>query len=126
MFNFDEANAKSKELLETMTKSFASMSQAFQAIATEATDYSKKSMEESVAHIEKLMSVKSVEAATELQTAFAKSSYEGFVAQATKLTDMYADLATKVYKPFEAPIAAPKAPVAKAAKAVAATAEVAA
>ena len=34
-----------------------------------------------------------------------KSSYEGFVAEATKLTEMYADLAKGAYKPYEAPVA---------------------
>jgi hypothetical protein len=33
-----------------------------------------------------------------------KSSYEGFVAEATKLSEMYAELAKTVYKPYEAPL----------------------
>jgi hypothetical protein len=34
-----------------------------------------------------------------------KSSYEGFVAEATKITEMYADLAKGAYKSYEAPVA---------------------
>ena len=49
--------------------------------------------------------VRSVEAALEIQTAYVKSSYEGFVAEATKLGEMYADLAKGAYKPYEAPVA---------------------
>ncbi|TXL69006.1 phasin family protein, partial [Pantoea vagans] len=41
----------------------------------------------------------------ELQTSFVKSSYESFVSEATKLGEMYADLAKSAYKPYEAPIA---------------------
>jgi len=47
-----------------MLKSYAALTKAFQAIATEAADYSKKPFEDSVAHIEKISTVKSVEAAS--------------------------------------------------------------
>ncbi|OJF89990.1 phasin family protein [Pararhizobium antarcticum] len=105
MFNFEDANKKNKEAMETMMKSYSAMTKAFQAIATEAADYSKKSFENSVAHFEKLSSVKSVEAAFELQTGYVKSSYEGYVSEATKIGEMYADLAKDAYKPYEAPVA---------------------
>jgi phasin family protein len=105
MFNFEDANRKSKETMDTMLKSYASLATAFQAIATEAADYSKKSFEDSVAHIEKISSVRSIEAAVELQTGFVKSAYEGYVAEATKIGEMYADLAKNSYKPYEAPAA---------------------
>jgi len=34
-----------------------------------------------------------------------KSTYEGFVAEATKLGELYADLAKESYKPFESYLA---------------------
>ncbi len=105
MFNFEDANKKNKENIDTLLKSYAALTKAFQAIATEAADYSKKAFEDSVAHIEKISSVKSVEAAFELQTNYVKSAYEGYVAEATKLGEMYADLAKDTYKPYEAPVA---------------------
>ncbi len=105
MFNFEDANKKSKESMDTMLKSYASLTKAFQAIATETADYSKKAFEDSVAHIEKISTVKSVEAAFELQTSYVKSAYEGYVAEATKIGEMYADLAKDAYKPYEAPVA---------------------
>ena len=105
MFNFDEASQKNKEAVDTLVKSYASVTKGMQAIATEAADYSKKSFEDGLAHFEKLSGVKSVEAAFEIQTAFVKASYEGFVAEATKLGEMYTDLAKGAYKPYEAPVA---------------------
>lgn len=105
MFNFEDANKKNKENLDTLLKSYASLTKAFQAIATEAADYSKKAFEDSVSHIEKISTVKSVEAAFELQTSYVKSAYEGYVAEATKIGEMYADLAKDAYKPYEAPVA---------------------
>jgi phasin family protein len=105
MFSFEDANKKSKETLDTMLKSDAAMTKAFQAIATEATDYSKKAFEDSVAHVEKIRTARSVEAALELQTKYVKSAYEGYITEATKIGELYADLAKDAYKPYEAPVA---------------------
>ncbi|MCM2472253.1 phasin family protein [Rhizobium sp. CG5] len=105
MFNFDEANQKGKEAMETMMKNYSEVAKGFQAIAAEATDYSKKSFQNLTSFMESLSGVKSVETALELQSGFMKSSYETFVSEATKMSEMYADLAKTVYKPYEAPIA---------------------
>lgn len=105
MFNFDDASKQGKEAVDTFVKNYTTVAQGWQAIATETADYSKKSFENGLAHFEKLSGVKSVEAAVELQSAFVKSAYEGFVAEATKLGEMYADLAKGAYKTYEAPVA---------------------
>jgi phasin family protein len=117
MFNFEDATKKSKDTMDTMLKSYATLTKAYQAIATEAADYSKKAFEDSVAHIEKISTVKSVEAAFELQTKYVKSAYEGYVAEATKIGEMYADLAKDAYKAYEAPVAKATAAVRSAAAA---------
>jgi phasin family protein len=57
--------------------------------------------EQGTAATEKLIGAKSLEKAFEVQSDFVKSSYEGFVAEATKLGELYADLAKDAYKPFE-------------------------
>ena len=101
MFNFDEASHKSKEAMDAMLKNYSAVTQGFQAIATEAADFSKKSFEESVAHVEKLAGVKSIEAAVELQTAFVKASFDKMVAEATKISELYADVAKTAYAPFQ-------------------------
>jgi phasin family protein len=106
MFNFDEANKKGKEAMDTALKSYSDVTKGFQAIAAEAAEYSKKSFQDGVAHVETLAGVKSFEAAFELQSNFVKSSYENFVSEATKMGEMYADLAKTVYRPYEVPVAA--------------------
>ncbi|MFC3072717.1 phasin family protein [Shinella pollutisoli] len=119
MFNFEEANKKSKETVDTLVKSYANVAKGIQAIAAETADYSKKSFEDGLAHFEKLSTVKSVEAALELQSSYVKSSYENFVAEATRIGELYADLAKGAYKPYEAPVAAAAKAPASAAKAAA-------
>ena len=104
MKNFDDMNAASKEMMDNGLKSYASMSNAFQCIATGSAEYAKKSMEMGSGDFEKLSGVKSMDKAIELQSEYAKSAYEQFMAQATKMSELYADLAKEAYKPFESAI----------------------
>ena len=90
-----------KEGMEMAMTSLGAWSKSAQAIAAEIVDYSKKSVEESQAAWEKLLGAKTPEKAMEVQSAFLKSSYEDFVAEATKLGELYVDLAKEAYKPFE-------------------------
>lgn len=106
--NFEDLQQVSKENIDLAVKSVGTVSKSAQAIAVEIADYSKKSFEESTAALEKLFGVKSIEKAIELQTEYAKSSYEGFVAEATKLGEMYTALAKESYKPFETMLAKAK------------------
>ena len=101
MKNFENMQQFGKENLDHAMKSFGVASKSFQAIATEVVDYSKRSFEEGTAALEKLMSAKSIEKAVEVQTDYVRSSYESFVAEATKLGELYTDLAKEAYKPFE-------------------------
>jgi phasin family protein len=101
MKNFDDVQKVGKENMDVAMKSFGVVSKGFQAIATEVADYSKKSFEDSTAAIEKLMGAKTLEKAVEVQSDYVRSAYEGFVAQATKIGELYADLAKESYKPFE-------------------------
>ena len=94
-----------KESLETAMSSFGAWSKSAQAIAVEVAEYSKKSMEGSAAMWERLMGAKSLETAMEVQSEYLKSSYQDFVAETTKLTELYSDLAKEAYKPFEGALA---------------------
>jgi phasin family protein len=106
--NFEDLQQVSKENVDIAMKSVGAVSKGAQAIAAEIAGYSKKSFEDGTAALEKLFGVKSFEKAIELQTEYAKTAYEGFVAEATKLSEMYADLAKESYKPFEAMVAKAK------------------
>jgi hypothetical protein len=99
--NFEDLQQASKENIDIAMKSVGAISKSTQAIAAEVADYSKKTFEDGSAALEKLFGVKSLEKAIELQTEYAKTAYEGFVAQASKIGEMYADLAKETYKPFE-------------------------
>ena len=99
--NFEDIQKLGKENVDVCMKQFGSVSKGWQAIATEVADYSKKSFEDGSAALEKLVGAKSLETAVEVQSNYVKTAYEGFVAEATKLGELYTDLAKESYKPFE-------------------------
>ncbi len=107
----DDMQNMGKKQMEQMSGTIASMTRGFQAIAAETTEYSKRSLESTSAFVEKLVGVKSLDTAIQLQSEFAKAQFEGFVAQATKVSEIYRDLAKDALKPVETAMAQGKAAI---------------
>jgi len=99
--NFESVQKLGKEQFEAVTAAAAAVTKGWQSIATETTDFSKKSFEKSRELAEKLVGVKKIDEALELQSDFLKSSYEDFVAESTKLGELYSALAKEAFKPVE-------------------------
>jgi len=99
--NFEDIQKLGKDNVDVAMKQFGTVSKGWQAIATEFADYSKKSFEDGSAALEKLFGAKTLEKAIEVQSDYVKGAYEGFVAEATKLGELYTDLAKETYKPLE-------------------------
>jgi phasin family protein len=102
---FDDAGFFGKEWMQSSAKSFSSLSSSAQGIASEMADYTKSAYESGAAAFEKLFSAKSLESAMEVQADYSKKVYEGLVAESTKLSGLYADMAKEAYKPFEQMVA---------------------
>jgi hypothetical protein len=98
---FEEAGTFGKEWMDSTSRSVASLSSSAQGIATEVADYTKTAYEAGASTFEKLFAAKSLEAAMEIQTDYARKAYEGMVAETTKLSGLYTDMAKEAYKPFE-------------------------
>ncbi len=97
---FDDIQKYGKEQFEAATAATDSVVKTLQAIATETADYSRKSFESGSAFLEKLFGAKSYDSAIQLHSEYWKSSYAGFIAQATRLGELYSCLANEAYKPF--------------------------
>jgi hypothetical protein len=98
---FDQFQKFGQENVDAALKSFDAVSKGAQAIATEAADFARKSFEQGTATFEKLVGAKSLDKAIEIHTDYLKTSYEGFVAQSTKITELYANVAKDAFKPLE-------------------------
>jgi len=106
--NFEDFQQVGKENVDMALKTMGALSKGTQAIAVEMADYSKKAFEDTTVALEKMFGVKSLDKAIEVQTEYAKTAYEGFVSKASKIGEIYADLAKESYKPFEAMLAKAK------------------
>ena len=102
---FDNIQKIGEDNVDATLKSFCAVSKGAQAIATEAADYAKKSFEQSTATLEKLLGVKSLDKAIEIQTDYVKASYEGFVAQTSKIGELATSTAKEAFKPYEGLVA---------------------
>jgi hypothetical protein len=99
--NYDDVKKLSTYNIDATLKSFGALSRGTQAIATEIADYSRRSFENGSKAIEKLLGVKSLDKAIEVQSEYAKAIYEDYTAEVTKLGALYADLAKEFFRPYE-------------------------
>jgi hypothetical protein len=98
---FEEFQKVGKDGFDAAVKSFGEWNKGFQAIAAEVTDYSKKAFEDGTRAFEQLIGAKSVEQAVEIQSQYAKKAYDSYIAEVSKLGEMYVGLARDAYKPVE-------------------------
>ena len=99
---FEEFQKVGKDGFDATVRSFGEVNKGFQAIAAEITDYSKKAFEDSTRAFEQLIGAKSIGQAIEIHSQYAKKAYDSYVAEMSKLGEMYVGLAKDAYKPVEA------------------------
>jgi len=74
---------------------------SIQTIANAYGDYTRKSLQDTRSFVEKLMGVRSVDKAIEIQTEFARQTYGTFVAESQKICELYGELAKQIFRPME-------------------------
>jgi hypothetical protein len=93
--NFQEIG---KEQLKSATTSPTFFATGFQAITAETIEYSKKSLENGSAFVEKLLGAKSFQTAIHVRSEYAKTSYAALVAYLTKIGELNTKLAKEAFK----------------------------
>ena len=93
--NFQEIG---KEQLKSATTSPTFLATGFQAITAETIEYSKKSLENGSAFVEKLLGAKSFQSAIHVRSEYAKTSYAALVAYLTKIGELNTKLAKEAFK----------------------------
>ena len=101
----EEFQTIGKNGFDAAVRSFGEANKGFQAITAEVTDYSKKAFDELTRAFQQLIGAKSIEQAIEIQSQYAKKTFDAYVAQISKLGEMYVGLAKDAYKPVEAVVA---------------------
>jgi hypothetical protein len=98
--NVQDIQKLSQVNVEGTMKAVTEWQKSMQAIATEMASYSKRSMEDGTQTFEKLMAVKTIDQAVEIQTNFAKRAYDEYMQQMSKIGGMYSEFAKEAYKPM--------------------------
>jgi len=90
-----------KDSAEAAMKSAATASKSIESINSEIYSYSKQSVEDSVAATKAVMGSKSVHEAFEYQTDFAKSAFESYVAELSKISELATGATKDSFAPFK-------------------------
>ena len=101
MVKLDDMQKTTTDNLEATRHSFEGATRVTQEIASQMADYSKRSIEQGTKTIEKLLTAKSPDKAFEVQTEYARAAYEDCVSHATKLGQLYTELAQQSFKSYQ-------------------------
>jgi phasin family protein len=105
MDNVEQLQQKVKEQSDAAMASGNAVAARVQAIAAAHADYTKKALQDGSEFMTKLASLKVPGDVMALQSAYAKTAYEEFVAESKKISELYVDLAKQAYQPLEGLVA---------------------
>lgn len=91
--NFDDIRELGKFQLEAMNSATDTTARGLRAIAAEATDYSKQSLDNSRAYFEKLLRVRKIDEMIQLQSEFCRAAYGDFFARASRVGELCSNMA---------------------------------
>lgn len=90
-----------KDTAEAAMKSATTAGKSIESINSEIYSYSKQSVEDTVAATKAVMGSKSVHEAFEFQTDFAKSAFESYVAELSKISELATAATKDSFAPFK-------------------------
>ena len=97
---FAELNVEGKKTLEAVVESAAAAQKGAEALSAQTVAFSKKSWEDGVAAAQSLAAARSVQELVELQTSWAKSATETYLAEVTRMTDVITASVKNSFKPI--------------------------
>ena len=98
--SLNEVNAHSKKNLEAVIASVTASTKGAEALGAQAMAYSKKAVEDQVAAAKSLSGAKSIQEVVELQTNYAKSAFEAYIAEFSKMSEMMSASVKESVKPL--------------------------
>ena len=96
----NDVNADSKKNLEAVVASVTAATKGAEALGAQAMAFSKSSFETQVAAAKSLSSAKSVQEVVELQTAFAKTALETYMAEMGRMSEIVSASVKDSMKPL--------------------------
>jgi phasin family protein len=102
----NDMNSTSKQNLEAIVASTTAATKGAEALGAQAIAYSKKAVEEGVAAARSLGAARSVQEVVELQTSYAKSALEAYLAELNKASETVAASFKESLTPLNARVTA--------------------
>lgn len=98
---YDAVVGYNKDTAEAVMKSATTAGKSIESINSEIYSYSKQSIEDAVTASKAVMGSKSIHEAFEFQTDFAKSAFEAYVAELSKISELATATTKETYAPFK-------------------------
>ena len=98
---YDSLVGYGKDTAEAYVKSATIAGKGIESLNSEIYSYSKGAIEESITAGKALLASKSVHEAFELQTGFAKSAFEAYVEELTKVGELFTATAKDSFAPLQ-------------------------
>lgn len=102
----DGFTTQSKLNLEALADSAAVAADCAQTLSAQAAAYSRKALEDQVSTAKLLAGAKSVQEAFDIQSGYAKSALEGYLAELTRWSDSFTSSVQRSLKPLNERVAA--------------------
>ena len=95
-----EMNAQGKQNLEAMVASAAAAQKGVETLSAQSVAFTKKSWEDGVAAAKSMTQARSIQELLELQTTWAKSATEAYLAEVTRATDVVTASVKNSFQPI--------------------------
>lgn len=102
----NDVNSQSKANIEAVVESMTAATKGAETVGAQVLAYSKKSWEDAVSASKSLSSAKSLQEVVELQSSFAKSALEAYVAELNAMSEAMSSSFKDSVKPINARVSA--------------------
>jgi phasin family protein len=99
--NYGKMTSFGKETVEAYVKSANVAGKGVETLHNEIFGYSKQSIEGSIAATKALMGAKSVHEAFELQTGYAKTAFDAYIGEITKISELFVATSKEAFEPIQ-------------------------
>lgn len=104
--NYDQFLGFGKDTVEAYMKAANAAGKGAETLHNEIYAFSKQSIEDSIAAGKALLGSKSAHEAFELQTDFAKTAFDAYVSELTKISELMVSTTKEAFEPLQGRVAA--------------------
>ncbi len=100
MTALNDLNAQNKRNLEAVVESVTAATKGAETLSTHAMAYTKKAVEGQVEQAKALSAARSVQEVVELQTSYAKTAMEAYIAEMNKAAEVLSSVVKESFRPL--------------------------